>query len=126
MAMSMTSISLWVRNLWAGSRPMADDGLEPLAGVDPFEWRKARREVAEVTGEVLPTVDLVTWFTTHKSCPDCGSLKFRMGPEGGMAVNTLCVGCHAEFNLCLPMFADRLAEPGKGRLRVYGLAEPTR
>jgi len=42
------------------------------------------------------------------ACPDCGSSAWYEGPHGGISVNVRCAGCGAEFNICLPRFAERI------------------
>src|SRR3989344_3741158 len=57
----------------------------------------------------------------RQQCPDCHSplKKFLGGPKGGMSQNVLCSGCHSEFNICPPFFAERISEPKMGRKNMY-------
>lgn len=41
-------------------------------------------------------------------CPDCGSEDFLKGPEGGMCTNIKCSRCGSKFNVCPPIFAERI------------------
>jgi len=41
-------------------------------------------------------------------CPDCGHRGFLEGPHAGLAVNIKCKGCGNEFDVCLPIFAERI------------------
>jgi hypothetical protein len=41
-------------------------------------------------------------------CPDCDSLGFLAGPEGGCSQNIKCKNCGNKFNVCPPFFAERI------------------
>lgn len=61
------------------------------------------------------------WFMEGNiTCPDCDGALLA-GPRGGMATNCLCSACFAEFNVAGP-FSKRMAEPGRGRKSIYGVA----
>jgi hypothetical protein len=57
-------------------------------------------------------------------CPDCGRLKLRLGPKGGLARNVACGHCGAEFN-DMVFRVERNSPKGQpdiARLRdVYGI-----
>lgn len=53
-------------------------------------------------GKPKPSVDPVFDAIANRHvCPDCGSDKFHMGPQGGMCQNIKCANkaCGSEFNV---------------------------
>lgn len=44
----------------------------------------------------------------EQSCPDCGSMTFYKGPEGGLSTNIKCFKCGSKYNVCPPYFAERI------------------
>lgn len=44
----------------------------------------------------------------EKKCPDCNGGKFFEGPHGVLSVNIKCAGCGSRFNVCPPLFAERI------------------
>jgi hypothetical protein len=46
---------------------------------------------------------------TLKVCPDCkDDSGFLEGPHGGCSVNIMCEKCGSKFNVCPPLFAERI------------------
>jgi len=84
--------------------------------------RLKRAQVAfAITDPVMKSL-----FKGH--CPDCGGLKFFMGPQGGVCQNIECSNpeCGSRFNcgpfedgwLNNPRIADRIGEPQPKRVTV--------
>ena len=44
----------------------------------------------------------------EQSCPDCGGVTFYKGPEAGLSTNIKCFKCGSKFNVCPPIFAERI------------------
>ena len=44
----------------------------------------------------------------EQSCPDCGGMTFYKGPEAGLSTNIKCFKCGSKFNVCPPVFAERI------------------
>jgi len=41
-------------------------------------------------------------MTPFTACPHCEGRRFVPGPQGGMSINVMCIGCCARFNIVLP------------------------
>lgn len=74
--------------------------------VRPVERGKLKVESSVLTA--LDGADLLG-FLNDGRCPDCRTL-FSMlkGPRGGLCTNIKCRVCGSEFNVALPIFAERI------------------
>lgn len=65
---------------------------------------------------ILDAKELLQWFLRYDCCPDCGGATFFTELSDRPSVSRQrCATCTSTYDLALPLLAERIGEPKKGR-----------